>query len=222
VLGSKKRCEVAKKVGRVAKSKYGNLKRRKIRPPLDQLVLSLLSRYTSTSRATRGLRELKRSFVDWNEVRVSTTAEVAAAMSATDWAATCAELIHEILNGIFEACNEVSLVHLADLTDTQARTFLQGLDGMSRDLADEVLLFSREVELLPVGEQAARVSYRLGLIRTERPTINNQKVMMALWDPDLYPNLALLFLDYGNSVCLRGEARCKSCALRSVCLCVGL
>jgi len=217
VVGTRKRREVVRKVGSVARSRYGNLRRRKVRPALDQLVLSLLCRYTSPSRATRALRQLKRAFVDWNEVRVSSAAEVAVAVSTTDWAVVCAERAKEILTSIFKLCNEVALTCLAELTPPQARTFLQSLDGMERDLADEVLLFSCNVELLPVGESAARVCYRLGLIRSDRATMDSQKRLMSFWDPALYPNLALFFLSHAESVCKRDGPNCDSCSLRGVC-----
>jgi len=217
VLGQKKRRALAKKLSRLAKSKYGELKRRKIRLPLDQLALSILCRYTSTRRATRALSQFKRAFVDWNEVRISPVGEIAAALSGTEWAKLAAARIVEVTQALFEARNEVSLDFLEELTTTQARTFLQGLPGVTRDLADEVLLFSRRVSVLPLSAGAASICYRLGLIRTERPTLENQKSLMEIWPEEHYASVTLLLVDYAKSVCRSAGARCRECGMKSVC-----
>ena len=208
---------LAKKLGTLAKAKHGELKRRKVRPPLDQLVLSLLRRYTSTRRATRALSQLKRAFVDWNEVRISPVAEIASAMSGTEWASLSAERIIEFAQGLFDARNVVSLDFLEELTATQARVFLQGLPGVGRDLADDVLLFSLLVDILPLNEDTAKMCYRLGLVPTERPTLKNQKSLMELWPRELYASLALFLADYAKSACGPDGPRCEECLAKSAC-----
>ncbi len=167
VLGARKRRQVAQEIASAARAKYGELKRRKIRPPLDQLVQSILWRHTSVRRGTRALRELKRTFVDWNEVRVSPIVEIARAVSSADWSCSCAEHLRSALWGLFTASNVVSLELIHELPTSQARAFLQGLPGVPRDVADEVLLFSCGAPLLPVGDSAARMCHRLGLIESD-------------------------------------------------------
>lgn len=215
--GAKKRREIAHKVASCARSKYGELKRRKVRPALDQLVLSLMCCYTSTRRATRALRQLQRAFVDWNEVRISPTLEVARAMASTEWADQSAERIRAVLQSLFEARNVVDLEFLSELTIPQARVFLQSLPGVGRDVADEVLLFSLAAEVLPLSAEAARVCHRMGLIPTDRATRANQKALMGYWEPDLYPALALYFGDEAKNTCREDKPRCSRCGAKSVC-----
>ena len=217
VLGQKKRKALAAKLGRLAKTKYGELKRRKTRPPLDQLVLGLLHRYTSARRAARALSQLKRTFVDWNEVRISPAAEIASAMSGTDWAKRTAQRIVEATQALFARRNAVTLDFLEELTTAQARTCLQGLPGGGRDLADEVLLFALRVDVLPLSAQAARLCGRMGLIPTERPTLENRRSLTELWPPDLYASLTLLLSDHAKSYCRAEDPRCKECPVKSMC-----
>ena len=209
-MGQKKRQALTKKLGRLAKSKYGELKRRKIRPALDQLVLGMLQRYTSTRRATRALSQLRGAFVDWNEVRVSPDAEIAGAMSGTEWARLVAARIVEVIQALFEGRNELSLAFLEELTTTQARTFLQGLPGVGRDLADEVLLFCRRADVLPLSADAAEMCYRLGLIRTGRPTLENQESLMEMWPKELYASVTLLLADQAKTICRRPARAARS------------
>jgi endonuclease-3 len=222
VLGAAKRKAVARKIGSIARSRYGNLKRRKPRPPLDQLMLSILCHHTSSSRAAKAFRQIKSRFVDWNEVRVSDGAEVADTMASASWASACAEQMREILNSLFRARNSVDMAFMDELTAAQARAFLQSLQGMGRDLADEVLLFSCNVDVLPVGDHTARVCHRLGLIPSDRATIESQKTLMSLWSADLYPNLSLFFTDHADAICQRDGPRCEKCILKPYCARCGL
>ena len=64
MLAVRKRRDMARSLASRAKSRYGELKRRKIRPPLAQLVLGILWRYSSTRRAARILKVLEHTFVD--------------------------------------------------------------------------------------------------------------------------------------------------------------
>ncbi len=217
VLGKRKRRETAGKLASLATSRYGELNRRKIRPPLDQLILSVLWRHTSTRQATRALRKLKSAFVDWNETRVSPVAEIASVMSTADWAAPSAERIAEVLQGLFEARNVVALDFLSELTLTQARTFLQSLPGLRRDLANEVLLFSLKANVFPLSQDMARMCFRLGLIPTDRATLQNQRQLMELWEPGLYVCLTLFFADHTKSVCRLDRCHQKDCKMRTLC-----
>ena len=216
-LSAKRRRKVASKLASIAKANYGELKRRKVRPSLDQLVQSILWHNASVRRGTRAFRELKRAFVDWNEVRVSPVAEVAGAISSARWAMLCAESIRRVLWNLFETRNVVSLDFLKDMSTAQARACLQELPGVSRDLADEILLFSLGADLLPTSEGAARMCYRLGLTASDRATLQNQKVLMEFWAPELYPATTLFFIDYANSACRENKPRHKDYPLNAVC-----
>lgn len=222
MLAARKRREMAQKLASRARSRFGEMKRRKIRPALDQLILGVLWRYNSTRRAARILKGLHGRFVDWNEVRVSSAAEVASAISTAPWAKVAAERITAVLQSLFDLRNLVSLEFLRELTTTQGKAFLQSLVGVGRDLADEVLLFSLRAEVLPVSEDTARMCCRLGLISSDRATLVNQKALADLWEPALYAPVALFFVDTARSVCRLDKPRCRECPMGTGCPKVGL
>ena len=213
---------MADRIASAARSKYGELTRRKIRPPLDQLMQSILWRHASVRRGTRALRELKRTFVDWNEMRVSPIVEIARAVSSADWSTLCAEHLRSVLWSLLEARNVVSLEFLSELPTAQARSFLQDLSEVTRDVADEVLLFSCEAGLLPISYSAARMCHRMGLIASDRATLRNQKALMELWDPDMFPAVALFFADNSDTICAADKPRHEDCPVSSVCPKAGL
>ena len=217
MLAQKEIKKQAEKLARSAVSKYGDMKNRKARPPLEQLVMSIFCRRTSIGQATRALRELKRGFVDWNEVRVSHPAELASGLPATQWARVGAEQLVWLLRDLYERYSCTDLDFLAELTATQARSCLQSLPAVQRDMADEVLLMSLDVSVLPLTSAAARMCYRLGLIENDRPTLKNQRALSKLLDPECYASLHLFFCDYADRFCLSDEPLCADCPVTDHC-----
>ena len=202
-----------------AVKKYGKLKTRKVRPALDQLVLSIFYRLTSVRRATRALRELKRSLVDWNELRVSSVEEVISHLSSAEWARVGARQIEEVVSRLFELRNEVSLEFLRDeMPPAQARRFLRELPGVDRELANEVLLLSLGVAVFPCSEQIARTCHRLGLLDSEQPLANNQRVLTKTFDPQYYAVLHRFLFDTASRYCLAESPLCSECVLREHCV----
>jgi len=213
-----KREKQAAKLLECAVAKFGELKNRKPRPPLNQLILSILCHLTSVRRGTRALSELKKAFVDWNEVRVSHPVEVAAALSTASWATEGAERIVWLLRGLYELYNRTDLDFLTELTPAQARSCLESLPMVGRELADEVLLLSLGAPVLPCPPAALRMCYRLGLLDNERPTLKNQRALARTFDPRYYPPLLLFFCDYAEKKCLPDDPLCSDCPLDGHCL----
>jgi len=217
VLSLAKRKKQAQSLVRQAVKKYGAMKHRKNRPPLNELILNLLYRSTSVRRATRALRALKRDFVDWNELRISHPGEVAGRISSAPWARQAAERIIWLLRTVYEQYNRTGLEFLGELTPTQARSCMQSLPAVDRSLADAVLLMSLNVPVLPLSGDGARMCHRLGLLPNARPTIKNQNALTKLIDEDYYPCLSLFFCDIAEKVCLPDDPACRQCPMRRNC-----
>ncbi len=212
--------ELKKQVDRLQRSaveKHGEMKNRKPRPPLEQLIMSIFCRRTSVGQATRALRELKRSYVDWNEVRVSHPAELCGGLPSTQWARVGTEQLVWLLRDLYERYSCTDLDFLADLTPAQARSCLQSLPAVQRDMADEVLLMSLDVSVLPLSAAVARMCCRLGLLENDRPTLKNQRALSRLLDPDCYASLHLFFCDYAERLCEVEEPACAECPLTGHC-----
>jgi len=217
VTSQKERKRQAEKLTRHAIAKHGELKGRKARPPLNQLILSVFYHLTSVRRATRALRQLKRGFVDWNEIRVSHPVEVSEALSSADWARIGSERVLWLLRELNQVYHCTDLDFLAELTPQQARICLKGLPTVSRHMADEVLLLSLDVPVLPAPAEVVRLCHRFGILADDRPTLENQRILEKLFDPQYYASLHLFFCDYAGKVCLPEEPSCKECALVKDC-----
>ncbi len=193
------------------------MRNRKPRPPLNQLILSTLYHLTSVRRATKALRDLKREFVDWNEVRISHTVEVSSVISSAGWSQEAAERIVWMLREVYQLHNRMDLDHLGELTPTQARSCLTSLPMVSRRLADEVLLLSLMAPVLPGSEASIRMCHRLELLDNERITLKNQRALAKLFEEDYYPPLHFFFCDVAESICLAEEPACDRCPMSEHC-----
>jgi endonuclease III len=214
----KKECrKQAERLARHAVERYGELRNRKSRPPLNQLILSTLYHVTSVRRATRALRELKHSFVDWNEVRVSHPSEVAAALSSARWAQQGAEQVVSVLRHVYDLFNRMDLDFLAGMTPAQARSALRSLTAVPAPLIEEVLLLSLGMAVLPCSAAAARMCHRLGLLDNERLTVKNQRALENMFHERHYPSLHFFFCDVAEKLCLPEGPRCERCAFVSHC-----
>jgi endonuclease III len=217
VISLKERRKRATALIQCAVGKYGELKNRKPRPPLNQLILSVFYHVTSVRRATRALRELKRSFVDWNEVRVSHPVEVASVLSSAPWALEGAERLVWLLRELYHVYNRTDMEFLGELTPTQARSCLRRLQMVQRPLADEVLLLSLCVPVLPCSEAAARMCHRMGLLEDSRPTLKNQRALASFFEESYYPSVHMFFCDYADKLCLPEDPLCDRCPVAGCC-----
>lgn len=217
MASQKVRKNVVSRLAQCATRRYGELKNRKARSPMNQLALSIFYHVTSVRRATRALNELKRGFVDWNDVRISHPAEVAACLSSSPWAQEGAEQLVWLLRELYEVYNQTNLDFLAELTPTQARSCLKRLTMVQRDMADEVLLLSLDVPVLPFSASVARMCHRLGLLESNRPSTKNQKALAKMFDEAHYASLHLFFCDHAEKVCLPDEPLCPRCPMARAC-----
>jgi len=101
VLAEVKRAESAREGG-------------KERSPVKVLLLGALSEYLSARSALVLLNRLERTFVDWNEVRVSSPYEIATAMHGNADDLTYAEYIRRVLTRVFDETNDMTLSSLMD------------------------------------------------------------------------------------------------------------
>jgi len=207
----------ADRLVQLAVERYGELKGRKTRPPLSQLILSIFYHMTSVRRATRALRQLKRTFVDWNELRISHPAEVGGALSSARWARTGSERVLWALRELNDAYHRTNLDFLEQLTPAQARSCLKSLPTVQRHLADEVLLLSLDVSVLPLSPDAARMCHRCGLLDDDRVTVKNQRRLMKLFDREYYVPLHMFFCDAAERYCRAEAPQCDECPVDGNC-----
>jgi endonuclease III len=122
--------------------------------PTDQLVLSLLSVDSTEEQGAKALRKLREAAVDYNEIRVSSPAEVAGIVKDTiPDGARRARVLVQALNSVFRAGNQMSLAVLHDVGLREARQYLEQLDGVDPYTVASVMLWSLGGHAIPVSDR---------------------------------------------------------------------
>lgn len=134
-----------------------------ISDPLEALLLGILGRAASESRAVAALGRLRASAVDLNELRVTSVSELVEVLGA-DYprVRTVAESLSRVLNALFNRRHQLDLSWLKSSPIKQADSFLAGLDGVDAHARAVVLLRSLGAHAFPVDESM------LALLRQQR------------------------------------------------------
>jgi endonuclease III len=162
---SKEHAQRLQRLYRELKRAHPEVEKNTYEDPVEALISGIISERMSESAAHRAFKEIRRAFVDWNDLRVSRVEEVAEALGrntasnrATALALTAA------LRGIFDEHHRISLQTLKKLGKRPAREDLEKIDGVSRFVINYCLLTSLQTHAIPLTEQMADYLKRNGII----------------------------------------------------------
>jgi endonuclease III len=160
--------EYAKRI----KHLYNQLRRQYGKPqppdhtdPLEQLILGILARGTTDTKAQGAFRRLRENLVDHNELRVTPCVELAETLGTDlpDVEAKARNLV-DALNAIYDRHNVVDLAFLRDKSVRDAREYLRSLPGVDEFAAARVVLYSLGGHAIPVDEGMMQVLRKEELI----------------------------------------------------------
>ncbi len=196
---------------------YGTPTWRPHHPPLDELVLTILSQHTSDVNSVRAFTALRAAFPTWEAVRDAPVAAVAAAIQSGGLAQVKAPRIQAVLRRIWEERGSFDLDFLRTEPLDQVRAWLTGLPGVGPKTAACVLLFSCGRPALPVDTHVHRVARRLGLVPDRVSAEGAQLLLEAMVPPDDYYAFHLNLIRHGREVCKAPRPRCEVCVIRAWC-----
>ena len=195
---------------------YGRPERTNARSPLESLVLGLLKGETSERVAEQALRRLRGHFLDFNEVRVTRPQDVAEAIQIVAAPEAKALAITGVLQTLFLRSGTVDLDFLTRLPLTQARAFLEQLNGLDGRTVATVLL-GLGAQTVPADASVVRMAKRLGLAdRTSTAEQIQAALERVVPAADKYALYALV-VRHGERVCQVRTARCVTCVLKRMC-----
>jgi endonuclease III len=190
--------------------------------PLSQLIAALLSHRTKNKDTGRAFRQLRAEFPTWEQVRDAPVEQIANAIAASTYPELKAPRIQNVLRLITERAGTLSLDFLADMSDAEARKWLEDMPGVGPKTSASVLLFSNaRRRALPVDTHHYRVAMRLGLI-SEKTSLEKAHILLeaqlpAEWNAQqVYDNHEVLML-HGQQVCFFREPDCHRCVVLDLC-----
>lgn len=198
---------------------YGPRRWRPHRPPLDELILTVLSQHTSDVNTGRAYRSLRERFPTWEDARRAPPAALADAIRGGGLAEIKAPRIQAILRSVRAERGALDLDHLANLPLEDARRWLLALGGVGPKTAACVLLFSLGRPALPVDTHVHRLARRIGLIGAT----TNAATAHVLLERDLGTDRDRVYafhlnaIAHGRAVCTARRPFCDRCPLTGCC-----
>lgn len=121
--------------------------------PVEQLILAVLSQQASRVRAQRALKQIQNDMVDYNELRVSSPAEVSESISRNiPRSVQCAKVMLRLLNEIYHREFTVSLESLRGRGIREVKQYLDSLEGITPYVTASVILWSLGGHAIPVND----------------------------------------------------------------------
>jgi endonuclease-3 len=191
-------------------------------PPLEELVLTVLSQHTSDINRDRAYADLRRRFPSWDEVADTPLPALARAIRRGGLGPTKAVRLRAMLRGIRESGAALDEHAFRDMADQKLWDTLVALPGVGPKTAACVLLFSLDRPFFPVDTHVHRVAIRLGLVPRRANAVLAQAAFQASVPAgDMYP-LHMNLIRHGRAVCVAVRPRCSECVLLDVCPRVGV
>jgi len=173
----------------------------------------------SREEAWNVFSRLKREFVDWNEVRVSSVQELLRALPEADDPLGLVSFVKDVLAFFHASHHTLNGDMLDGLSPSEVRRYLGQIQGIERSTVDLVLRMKLSHPIVPLEENSLRAMVRLGLFSPSVPRSQVQRLLNDLVRDDEVFSFHRFFIEHGRSVCIEdeGELECSRCRLRSAC-----
>jgi endonuclease III len=188
-------------------------------PTLDHAVFLLLREGWDYRKAQRALRILQKDFVDWNEVRVSSPAELKSALSelGDKDLDVKVEKIRALLAALWKERNASSLEFLKEMDEEGRRRLLTNLGVLPQGVVQVLLQCLAGREQLLVHGSAVRTLTRIGIMDRVHSEGAARKALEKLLGPEDLFTFELLVTQHGEDVCQARSPRCGDCAVVALC-----
>jgi endonuclease-3 len=209
-------------IGRRLAKAYGDPPAPRRLPPIEELVLTILSQNTSDTNRDRAYADLRRALPSWDEVADAPASAIARAIRRGGLAPTKAPRLKGALRTLRQRGVPLDESGLRDLADRELWELLVSLPGVGPKTAACVLLFSLDRPYFPVDTHVYRVARRLGLLPPATDPVRAQATLQAALSPeDMYP-VHMNLIRHGRHVCVAQRPICSECVLAELCPRVGV
>jgi|GEM_PF-2383280 len=196
--------------------KYGNKEKPTSRQIIEQVIFYHLHRAVNITSARNVLRNLRSSYIDYNEVRITKQQDLSRMLAQNGVPVEKSFLIKGFLRSIFDKESRLCLEHLKELDRERFYERMSRIEGVDNAVIDYVRLCTFNEPILPLSEDVRRVLERYGV------SVEN----MSGQDAGGYHNYCkkvdfyqafCLFVEHSQKVCLVDNPRCDKCVLAKTC-----
>jgi len=159
---------------------YGNTVSERATPPIDELILTILSQNTNDLNSQRAFDSLKAAYSSWEDVLSAREEDLAQVVRSSGSYRLKAKRIKAALAEVMTRVGALDLSLLRDMELDEATRWLTSIYGVGPKTAAIVLLFSFGKPTLPVDTHVWRVSKRLGLVPENTSRESAQTILEGL------------------------------------------
>ena len=187
-------------------------------PPLENLILTVLSQNTNDHNRDIAYHRLRERFPSWEVVMRADVDDVIEAIRPAGLANQKGERIQTILRWIQGQYGRLNLDVLCEMDDREAiATFCQ-LKGIGVKTMAVVLTFSCGKDVFPVDTHVHRLCKRIGLVPPDTPSAERTFHLMR----DRVPagkafSFHLNLINHGRTICKARKPLCVQCPLTLYC-----
>lgn len=191
-------------------------------PPLDELVLTILSQNTNDTNRDRAYADLRRKLPSWDDVADAPLPIIERAIRSGGLAPTKAPRIRAVLRALRDRGIALDDRALRRIRHDRLFDLLVGLPGVGPKTAACVLLFSLDRPYFPVDTHVHRVAMRLGLVPPMASPAQTQERLQAALAADEMYDAHMNLIRHGRHVCVALRPICSQCVLNDLCPKVGV
>ncbi|MBQ6507984.1 MAG: hypothetical protein IJI07_00780 [Flexilinea sp.] len=186
-------------------------------PAIDELVNTILSQNTNDRNRDLAFAKLKAAFPNWDAVRDAPTEDVIECIRTAGLANQKGPRIQKVLRAVSAAAPDYDLSFLKEKSPDEAKAWLTSFEGVGLKTASIVMVFSLGMPAFPVDTHIYRITGRLGL-RPEKMDIDQtHKLMLDLFDPEVYGPAHVNLILLGRRLCDARKPKCAECFLTDIC-----
>ena len=191
-------------------------------PPLDELVLTILSQNTNDTNRDRAYAELRKKLPSWDDVADAPLPVIERAIRSGGLAPTKAPRIRAVLRALRDRGIALDDLALRRIRHDRLFELLVELPGVGPKTAACVLLFSLDRPYFPVDTHVHRVAIRLGLVAPAVTAVQTQVQLQVAIAPDEMYEVHMNLIRHGRHVCVALRPICSQCVLNDICPKIGV
>lgn len=185
--------------------------------PFKVLVRTIISQSTAEVNTRRAYENLSRKMpLTPESLAEADVKEIEDALLVAGLYRNKSRIIKKVAQTILREFNG-SLDFIYSKPLEEARERLLSLPGVGPKTADIILLFCAKRPVLPVDTHVNRVSKRLGLVPLKAGYEKIREGLQALYPPEKYFKVHMLFIALGRRICKAGRPRHAECPVSHLC-----
>jgi endonuclease III len=211
-----KRSSVVRQVCKKLEQTYGKPRLGNPSEPLDDLVYIIVSNKTPPDRADKLYQALKSTYETWDDVLAKGFKKLERVLKPGGLVKAKAPQMWAALEKVRDDFGKCDLSILKGYSESEAFDYLVSLPGVSKKVAKCVMMYTLEMDVLPVDSHVHRVSKRLGWTDKKEPRQAHEE-LEALVPPELRYGFHVDCLVHGREICRPAQPKCPSCVIRKSC-----